>query len=306
MLMQHTPQTDFGSLKAGPVTPAAAKWGNVRIMVCALYCPDIHNGPSTALPFLQKLKGTSDLLLGTLPTLESAGTLDACLAGAGGPAKLLLLENADALVDLDDLGVLSEWGIATVGLTHACRNRLACGNGVTDPEGLTATGRRLARELDQLGMIIDVAHLARPGFNDLVLLIDSPLVSSHTGLRRFCDTDRNLADDQLELILGRGGCIGLSLAPEMLSSNGRADLEMVVRQLDWLVQRFGPDGIAIGSDFGGFTGRCRGIEDCGAFPKLAAKLLELGYPERSVASIFGGNWQRFYQSRLPAAPRPGA
>ena len=176
---------------------------------------------------------------------------------------------------------------------------------MSSPEGLTETGKKLVGELDHRGRVIDVAHLARPGFNDLVRLTDAPLISSHTGLRRFCDCQRNLADDQIELILGRGGCVGLSLAPEMLSVEGRADLETVVRQLDWLVQRFGPGGLAIGSDFGGFAGRCRELEDCGDYPKLACRLLNLGYPKSAVAAIFGGNWHRFYRTRLPAAPQPG-
>ncbi|NIR33418.1 MAG: peptidase M19, partial [Desulfuromonadales bacterium] len=272
--------------------------GNLRAMVCALYCPDTRNGPGQALPFLEHLLDEAQRLLAPLPPITSAAALEACLKGSRAPGRLMLLENADALADLEELGALPHWGIRAVGLTHAGRNRLACGNAVPHPEGLSAEGRRVVRALSDLPLALDVAHLAEPGFFELLEMDSAPLISSHTGLRAFCDTPRNLSGEQLRLLLERGGVIGLSVAPEMLSSSATACFDDFITQLDWLVQRYGAKGIALGSDFGGFDGLNRGMESCGSYAAVAEALLARGYPVAAVAAIMGGNWARLYGSLL--------
>lgn len=289
----------FTDLAAGPITPQTLARGGVRLLVGALYCADAHNGAGSAAAHLRQLMAFADRQLTGLVPVRTATELEACCRGETAPGILHLLENGDALAD-GRLDVYEAWGLRVVGLTHAGANRLADGNAVARPGGLRPAGRQLVAELTQRGWAIDVAHLAEPGFRELLDLFTGPLLCSHTGLRRFCDRPRNLDDGQIAALLDRDGVVGLAFAPEMLVPAGRADLEEVFRQLDWLVQRYGDASVALGSDLGGFEGECAGLEDHSRLGRLARRLARAGYPEAAVARIMGGNWRRFY-SRLLAA-----
>lgn len=291
--------TPFAELASGPITPRTLAQGGVRALVGALYCADTHNGPGTAAAHLRQLMAFTGRQLTGLVPIRSATQLEVCWRGETAPGVLPLLENGDALAD-GGLDEYEAWGIRVVGLTHAGANRLADGNAVTRPEGLRLAGRQLVAELARRGWAVDVAHLAEPGFWELLDCFPGPILCSHTGLRRFCDIPRNLDDAQVTALLEREGVIGLALAPEMLVPVGAADLETVFRQLDGLVQRHGDAGAALGSDLGGFDGCCEGLEDHGRLGRLARRLERAGYPEASVARIMGGNWRRFYGRLLVA------
>jgi membrane dipeptidase len=272
--------------------------GGVRVVVSAFYCKDAYNGPQAA-DNLRYLLEYSELYLRGLPAIHSAEALESCFHGAGTPGALLLLENADPLVEFP-LQTLKSKGFRAVGLTHFGKNRLCDGNAVPDPAGLTPTGRNLVRELDRLGFAIDTAHLPDPGFWDVVDLFSGPLLSSHTGLRAFYDTPRNLSDNQVQAILSHGGVVGIAACPGILSEYERANISLLFRHIDWFVQKFGPEGVGIGSDFGGYSTTCTRFEDHTRFPRLAELFEKAGYPDMAVAGIMGGNWFRFF-SRLLAA-----
>jgi membrane dipeptidase len=236
--------------------------------------------------------------------VRTAADLEATWRGGGVPGRLRLLENADALLELGMAPVCAA-GFVTVGLTHAGRNRLADGNAVAAPHGLTGAGRQLLAELAATGRVVDVAHLAVPGYAEVLAEYPGPLCCSHTGLRRFCDRPRNLADEQLAALFARAGVVGLAFAPELLTIGGEADLDEVFRQLDWLVQRYGWRQVGLGSDFGGFDGVCRGLERPARLPALARRLQRAGYPAAAIAGIMGENWRQFYAAALPVGPEGG-
>jgi len=297
-LQQAGTSPPFADIDSGPVTPRTLLGGNVRVVVGAIYCADVHNGPERAAPHLRRLLAAAERQLTGLTPIRTAADLEACWRGESGAGLLPLLENGDALLDLAPEELEAE-GVRVVGLTHAGANRLADGNAVVRPGGLRPAGRQLVADLAQRGWAIDTAHLAPPGFRELLDRFPGPLLCSHTGLRRFCNRPRNLDDGQLTALLERNGVLGLALAPEMLSADGRADLEVFFRQLDWLVQKHGEVGVALGSDLGGFAGACVGLEDHGRFGRLAERLRQSGYPPAAVAGIMGGNWRRFYDALLP-------
>jgi len=293
LLQRRAAGIPFADLEDGPITPRTLARGGVRLLAGALYCADAYNGAGKAAVHLRQLMAYADRHLAGLVPVRTADDAEACWRGERGPGVISMLENGDALAD-GGLDEYQEWGVRVVGLTHAGANRLADGNGVANPGGLRPEGRKLVAELAPRGWAVDTAHLAAPGFWELLDLFPGPLLCSHTGLRRFCDRPRNLDDGQVAALLARGGVLGLALAPEMLVPSGPAGLEEVFRQLDWLVQRFGDAGVALGSDLGGFDGECIGLEDHGRFGNLARRLEAAGYPEESVLRIMGGNWQRFY------------
>lgn len=268
-------------------------------MTSALYCADTTNGPLQAARHLEALLTVEQRFLDESPLIRTPRELDNIWRGAGPPGRLRLLENADALLEFGVAAACAA-GIVTVGLTHVGRNRLADGNAVTAPGGLTSAGLLLLAELAAFGRVVDVAHLAPPGFRQVLAEYPGPLVCSHTGLRHFCDRPRNLDEEQLAALFGRGGVVGLAIAPGLLTFAGEADLEEVFRQLDWLVQRFGAEQVGLGSDFGGFDGICSGLEEHARLPALAGRLRQAGYPDPAIAGIMGENWVRFYSRVLPS------
>ncbi|TLM66307.1 MAG: peptidase M19 [Deltaproteobacteria bacterium] len=280
-----------------PFTPERLAAGGVRVLTSALYCADTSNGAGAAA-HLRSLLAAEARLLAALPLIGSRADLERVWQGGGPPGRLRLLENADGLPELG-VAAARAAGIVVVGLTHVGGNRLADGNAVAAPAGLTAAGRMLLAELAAAGLVVDVAHLAPPGFREVLDAFPGGLACSHTGLRRFCDRPRNLDESQLAALFGRGGVVGLAFAPGLLTGSEATDAEEVFRQLDWLVQRFGADGVGLGSDFGGFDGVCRGLEDHARLPALAGRMVRAGYPETAVAGIMGGNWRRFYAAALP-------
>lgn len=300
-LMARHPNSRLVDLPHAWVSLPRLQQGGVRVMASAFYCPDSHNGPDRAAGYLRSLLEYADSYLGGVARITTPRELEECYGGTGGPGMLRLLENGDALVEVPP-EELKRDGFCVVGLTHGGRNRLADGNGVEHPTGLTPVGRDLVRELERLGVAIDTAHLSEPAFRDVAGLFSGPLICSHTGLRSFFRIPRNLSEEQVSVITSRGGVIGIAAAPEILSPDGRADITGVFRQIDCLVQRHGAGCVGIGSDFGGFDSVCNGMEDHSRLPLLGELLERAGYPEEAVAGIMGDNWFRFFHRLLSASP----
>jgi membrane dipeptidase len=89
--------------------------------------------------------------------------------------------------------------------------------------------------------------------------------------------------------------VGITFNPEMLTAEGMAKLEHVFIHIDILVQKFGPDGVGIGSDFCGFDHVVEGLEDITKIPQLVKMMLEHGYGDGAVEKIMGLNWLRLYE-----------
>src|ERR1700722_4877109 len=135
--------------------------------------------------------------------------------GANKIALIITMEGVEPLGDdINLLRAFYELGLRAVGLTHARRNAAGAGGifaaSGSSNDGLTAFGRDLVRECERLGIVIDLAHINPKGFEEIVGLTTKPLIVSHTNARKFYDIERNISDDQIKLIGGRGGVIGLN------------------------------------------------------------------------------------------------
>jgi membrane dipeptidase len=296
-LIRHHPETPLQELPDAWVSLPKLAAGAVRVIVSVFYCPDSCNGPGKSADYLRYLLARAGRQLREVETIRTAEALESCYNGAGGPGALLLLENADPLLELPALE-LKQLGFRAIGLTHVGRNRIGDGNTIEEPEGLTAAGRELVRELDRLGFAVDTAHLSDPAFAEVAGIFSGPLFSSHTGLRAFNDFPRNLDDGQIRTILDRKGVVGIAACPSLLSEDVRADISQLFCQIDWFVQKYGAEGAGIGSDLGGCDTLCRGFEDHSCFPRLAELLAGAGYPDTAIAEIMGGNWYRFFSGLL--------
>lgn len=285
----------FEELTGLPVTLEKMKDADVPAAVFALYCPDIHNGAGSA-DFLSKLVTYAEKYLTGLFHIKSARDLNECISQKK-PGMIWLIENADGLLEFDRER-LAQAGIRIAGLTHMGKNRLGDGNNVPFPEGLTGEGKSLVSELTKEGFAFDVAHLAEPGFRDLVRIYEGPLVTSHSGVRALADIPRNLTRSQVATIIQRKGVIGIAADPKMLSISGEASIEDIFRHIDWIAQSFDADGIGIGTDFCGFYNPNIGFEDITKLADLEQIMLSRGYPPQSIRKIMGENWRVFYESLL--------
>ena len=282
----------------GPISPSSLRDGKVRIFNSAIFCNDKFNG-STAAQHLKEQLFLMQTLTTNLPLISTREELERAWCSPGTTSQMLLLENADALVDIDT-SFLRFWGVRSIGLTHAGKNRLADGNTIVNPEGLTKACHALLYNLQKEGFVIDIAHLAEVCFWELLDSFQGPLCCSHTGLRHFCDIPRNLTDDQISALLSRNGVVGLSFAPEMLTLSGQSDCRQVFEHIDYLVQRWGSRGFGLGSDLGGYETSCSGLESHGGMERLVEHMVQAGYPTPEIDALLGRNWFQFYHQALPS------
>jgi membrane dipeptidase len=212
-------------------------------------------------------------------------------------AAILGLEGAEPLEgDLRLLRIFHRLGVRNIGLTWNYRNRAADGIGVTSPHGLTDFGRALVREMNRLGIMVDIAHLAPPGVADVLALSTQPVISSHTGAYALQAHQRNLTDAQLEGIARSGGLVGVTFVPNFLSANPKkAHISQALDHIDYVARAVGVDYVGLGSDFDGYKGVTRGLEDVTCLPQITAGLLERGYTPPDVRKILGENFLRVFR-----------
>ena len=242
-----------------------------------------------------------DLSDGKLRIVHTAAELQRCL-DEDVMAAVLHFEGADAIdTDLDALHVLYRAGLRSLGLVWGRPNAFAEGVAVhfrrspdTGP-GLTQAGRELVRACNDLRIMIDVSHLNERGFWDVASLTDAPLVASHSNAYALCASTRNLTDPQLDAIAASDGIIGLNFAVNFLREDAARDastpLVVMVRQIDYLVERVGIDRVGFGSDFDGVL-VSREIGDVSGLPRLLSALRDQGYDDQSLRKLAHENWIR--------------
>lgn len=251
-----------------------------------------------AAAMLFKIEDRSD---GRFRIVRTAAELQHCLDQKT-MAAVLHLEGADAIdTDLDALHVLYRAGLRSLGLVWSRPNAFAEGvdwqfrrSADTGP-GLTEAGKRLVRACNGLGIMLDVSHLNERGFWDVANLTDAPLVATHSNAYTICAATRNLTDPQLDVIAASDGMVGLNFAPHNLREDGVTDrntpLDVMVRQIDYLVERLGIDRVGFGSDFDGVP-VSQEIGDVSGLPRLMSALRDRGYDYQALRKLAHENWVR--------------
>ena len=288
--------TDSGGLD---VTAERLRAGGVDLQVFAIFLEEpLSLEPETALKAAD-LFWENVLSLPGFRLVRTAGDLDEA-ARAGDIAALLSLEGADCLRGRWwALRLLHRLGLRLLGLTWNHANWAA--DGVMEPRGggLTAAGRRLVRECEALGILLDVSHLSERGFWDLADMAARPFFASHANARSVCDHPRNLTDDQIRAVIAAGGVIGVTFVPDFLTDRGGATIDDVIRHVERICELGGADHLGFGSDFDGIDRHVAGLEHPGRYPALAEALLRR-YPEDLVWRFLGGNVRRFLRNFLPS------
>lgn len=216
---------------------------------------------------------------------------DARLAGKIG--ALLGIEGGHALEgSLTNLEHFARRGVRYLGLAHLSRNDLCCpgyGLGRNEEAGLTRHGRDVVAKCEELGVIVDLAHINKKGFLEVCAMAKRPPIVSHTGVIGVFQHWRNIDDDQLRAVANKGGVVGIIFCPNFLGGDG---LEPVVRHLRHIIDVCGEDAPALGSDWDGFIVPTQDLCDAAHLPLLTDALLAAKVPIGTITKILRGNAMR--------------
>jgi membrane dipeptidase len=221
-------------------------------------------------------------------------------AHAGGQLAVMInIEGAEGIQgSLELLRNYYRLGVRMMGLVWNHRNEVADGtNEYAVDGGLSLFGRSVVREMNRLGMLVDLAHIPTKGFADALEVSEQPVLFTHGNCHALWEHPRNLTDEQIKALAAKGGVFGISFVNSFMNKQ-TATLKTVADHIDHVVQMTGSaDYVAYGSDFDGCTPP-PGLEDVRQLPALTAELLSRGYSEADMAKILGGNYLRVFEQVL--------
>jgi membrane dipeptidase len=218
-------------------------------------------------------------------------------------AVILSLEGAEPICN--ELGLLRMFyrmGFRATGLTWNFRNTWADGR-YEGPEGrLSTLGAAAVREMNRLGMVVDLAHLAQPAMRQVLQVTEQPVIHSHGVTLGACPTRAaNIPDDILEAIARSDGVFCVTTVPEAVSTDpAQATLERFLDHIDHAVKVMGSDHVGLGADFDVYQIHLgmprerwlRGLEEADRWPAVTAGLLARGYSPGDVRQVMGENLLR--------------
>jgi membrane dipeptidase len=225
--------------------------------------------------------------------------------------------------------MVSRLGVGYLTLTHSA-NVAWADSATDDPKagGLTAFGEAVVREMNWLGMLVDLSHVSPDTMEDAIRVSAAPVIFSHSSARAICDVPRNVPDPVLRRLPGNGGLVMVTFVPGFTAPEGgprgaklmeilaglrrtyagdpkgleaattkmwtdnpepRATLAQVADHIDHVRKVAGIDHVGIGSDFDGVETVPVGLENVSTYPALTAELLRRGYSDEDVRKVLGRN-----------------
>ncbi|PWW76285.1 hypothetical protein C7212DRAFT_196855 [Tuber magnatum] len=190
-------------------------------------------------------------------------------------------------------------GVRYVTLTHNCNNRYADSALPVNSTlwgGLSGDGKDIVKEMNRLGMIVDLSHTSHDTQMDTLEVTSAPVIYSHSSAYALCDHPRNVKDEALERVKGNNGVVMVNFYP-MFVKCGRSEarLEDVADHVEYIGKKIGWEHVGIGSDFDGIGKVPVGLEDVSKYPKLFEELLRRGVTDRQASLIAGENVLRVWR-----------
>jgi membrane dipeptidase len=221
---------------------------------------------------------------------------------------IISMECADAVIDPDNIREFHEHGLRAIGITHYGPNRY--GGGTQCEVGLATEALPLLRNIEELGIALDLTHLSDKAFWQVADRFGGRVLASHQNARKFCDWQRQFSDEQIKFVIKRDGVLGVAFDAVMLQegwvrgvSKPEVTIERVVENIDHVSQLAGNcRHSGIGSDLDGGYGYDQTPADCNTIAdmqKVADLLLRRGYKQTDIEAIMHGNWLRFFSEVLP-------
>ncbi|CAN7327166.1 dipeptidase [Terrabacter sp. LjRoot27] len=308
--------------------------GGVGAQFWSVFVPSTLQGDSAVTATLEQVDGVHRMIGSYADRLALARTADEVEAATatGRVASLLGAEGGHSIgCSLGTLRLLHVLGVRYLTLTH--NDNTPWADSATDVPvvgGLSEFGREVVREMNRLGMMVDLSHVAATTMRTALETTDAPVIFSHSSALALCDTPRNVPDDVLAALPTNGGVCMVTFVPEFVSpataawrveaaaaaaevgveardweAFGRftagwqrehpkpdATIEQVVAHLEHVREVAGIDHIGIGGDYDGTDTFPVGLEDVSGYPRLVAALLDRSWSEAEVARLVRGNTLR--------------
>ena len=211
----------------------------------------------------------------------------------GKKAIMLGIENGYAIgKDISNVERFRKRGVVYMTLCHNGNNDI-CGSARDNAEGLgvSAFGEDVIKEMNRVGMMVDISHAGEKSFYDALELSTKPIVASHSSARALCDHPRNLTDAQLKALAAKGGVAQVTLYDGFLRKEGHATIKDAINHLNHMVNIMGIEHVGIGTDFDG-DGGITGCASASELINFTRQLLLERYSEESIRLIWGGNFLR--------------
>lgn len=317
--------------------------GGVGAQFWSVYVPAQLQGEAAVATTLEQIDLVRQLAARHPDAIELAGTAAevARIMAAGRVASLLGAEGGHSIAcSLGVLRALYELGVRYLTLTHNVNVPWA--DSATDKPaagGLTAFGREVVREMQRLGMLVDLSHVAETTMTDALDMAEAPVIFSHSSARAVCDHPRNVPDEVLARLPASGGLCMITFVPAFVAQRccdwerglvaemdrqgldyrdlsarrqitgawldqhprPRATLADVVAHAEHVREVAGIDHIGIGADYDGTDQLPDGLQDVSCYPALVGALLDQGWSEKDCGKITSGNMLRVLREAEDAA-----
>jgi membrane dipeptidase len=321
-------------LDSGQTDIPRLREGGVKAQFWSVYIPSEHANPArTVTEQIDLVHRMVERYPDAFELALSAADVER-IAAAGKIASLIGIEGGVAIENnLAQLRAFYMLGARYMTLTH--NTTLDWADAATDTpkhDGLSPFGERVVKEMNRLGMLVDISHVSPATMSDALRVSEAPLIASHSSAYALCPSPRNVPDQILNLVKQNGGVIMVNfysgfIVPESgkkmramieemrtkypnreerakameawFQSEGakmsRGTYRDVADHIDHIVKVAGIDHVGIGSDFDGITMWPVGLEDVASYPRLTDELLRRGYSEADVHKILGSNVLRAFR-----------
>ena len=213
---------------------------------------------------------------------------------AGKKSILFAIENGLALNhDIRNVEHFARRGVTYITLCHNGDNDLcdAASRTTNTHGGVSQFGAEVIKEMNRLGILVDLSHGGEKSFYDALEISKTPIVCSHSSCRALCDHQRNLTDDQMRALARKGGVAHITLYPGFLRKDGEATILDALEHLKHAISIMGIEHVGLGTDFDG-DGGVPGLADSSELINFTRHLLRRSYSDEEITMIWGGNWLR--------------
>ncbi|EEZ99578.1 Dipeptidase 1-like Protein [Tribolium castaneum] len=212
-------------------------------------------------------------------------------------ASLIGVEGGHALGNsLAVLRTFYNLGARYLTITHSCDTPWARGANSRQPEGLTSFGKSVIKEMNRLGMIIDLSHTSIDTAKAAINASHAPVIFSHSSAYSLCNSSRNVPDDVLKLVAHNGGIVMVNFYTYLVTCNENASLHDVIKHINHIRSVAGIDHVGIGAGYDGINMTPAGLEDVSRYPHLLAELLaDPVWTERDISALAGLNFLRVFE-----------
>ena len=278
------------------------KLGGVKAQFWSVYVPAETDVTGDALTkTLEQIEIAHAMFRRYPETFEQAKTADDVvrIAKSGKIASMLGVEGGHSMQgSLPILKKFHELGVRYMTLTH--NKNLAWADAANDKPvhgGLTEFGEEVVREMNRLGILVDISHVSPDTMRDALRITKAPVIFSHSSTRALTDHPRNVPDEILRELPKNGGVVMINFFSGFITptaelkrdKTARGTLQNVADHIDHAVKIAGIDHVGLGGDFDGIDRTPVGLEDVSCYPTLTQELISRGYTREQLHKLLGEN-----------------